>query len=82
MKAGGNSKYQYTTQACSGRSRHVEILFVELLNPRAHFEELIRFFFSFHDPTTKDRQGSDRGKQYASFVFCSDEEQLKIANLV
>jgi peptide-methionine (S)-S-oxide reductase len=36
----------------------------------------------FTDPTTKNRQGNDAGTQYASWVFCGDDEQVKIANKV
>lgn len=64
---------------CSGRSGYVEVLFVELNNPVTTFEPLIRFFFQFHDPTTKNRQGNDNGPQYASVVFCQDETQQRIA---
>ena len=69
-------------QVCTGTSGHVEVLYVELNNPAEHFEELCRFFFTFHDPTLKDRQGNDRGFQYSSWIFCDDEEQLEIAKRV
>lgn len=39
-------------QVCTGTTGHVEVLNVELNDPEAHFEELIKFFFLFHDPTT------------------------------
>ena len=68
-------------QVCSGSTGHVEVLHVELNNPEL-FEELIRFFFSFHDPSTLNQQGNDAGTQYASVIFCSDVEQKKIANKV
>jgi peptide-methionine (S)-S-oxide reductase len=70
-------------QVCSGSTGHVEVLNVELKDATPElFEELIKFFFMFHDPTTKDRQGNDAGSQYASVIFCSDDEQKKIANKV
>ncbi|CAJ1950078.1 unnamed protein product [Cylindrotheca closterium] len=68
-------------QVCSGSTGHVEVLNVELNDP-ALFEDLIRFFFTFHDPTTLNRQGNDAGTQYASVIFCSDEDQVKIATKV
>jgi peptide-methionine (S)-S-oxide reductase len=67
---------------CTGRTGHVEVLWVELADPAAHFEELVRFFFMFHDPTTKNRQGNDAGTQYASWIFCGDDKQLEIAKRV
>ena len=70
-------------QVCSGATGHVEVLNVELANATPElFEELIKFFFMFHDPTTKNRQGNDVGTQYASVIFCSDATQTEIANKV
>jgi peptide-methionine (S)-S-oxide reductase len=69
-------------QVCNGDTGHVEVLQVELNNPKAHFEELIKFFFLFHDPTTMNRQGNDRGSQYASAIFYEDEEQKLIIEKV
>jgi peptide-methionine (S)-S-oxide reductase len=45
----------------------------------ATFENLCKHFFSFHDPTTMDSQGNDRGTQYASAIFCYDQKQKEIA---
>jgi len=69
-------------QVCTGASGHIEVLVVELHEPEKHFEELVRFFFQFHDPTTPNRQGNDRGFQYASWIFCGDEAQAAIATKV
>jgi peptide-methionine (S)-S-oxide reductase len=66
-------------QVCTGQTGHIEVLFIELNEPEKHFEELIRFFFQFHDPTTSNRQGNDRGLQYASWIFCADDTQAQIA---
>lgn len=69
-------------QVCTGTSGHVEVLYVELTDPAQHFEELCRFFFTFHDPTLKDRQGNDVGFQYSSWIFTDGEEQYRIAQKV
>lgn len=69
-------------QVCSGSTGHVEVLDVELNEPEKHFEELVKFFFQFHDPTTKNRQGNDVGTQYASLIFTGDSEQAKICKKV
>lgn len=57
-------------------------MWVELNHPAETFEPLIRFFFQFHDPTTLNRQGNDVGTQYASIIFCDDDEQKKVAEKV
>ena len=37
------------------------------------------FLQALHDPTTRDRQGSDVGRQYRSVVAASDEAQARAA---
>ena len=69
-------------QVCTGETGHVEVLNVELNEPEKHLEELIKFFFLFHDPTTENRQGNDVGTQYASAIFVNDPEQRKILDKV
>mmetsp|Transcript_4791 Transcript_4791/g.9142 ORF Transcript_4791/g.9142 Transcript_4791/m.9142 type:complete len:194 (-) Transcript_4791:1584-2165(-) len=71
-----NPSYRHV---CSGTTGHVEVLNIELNDPSKHLEDLIRFFFLFHDPTTENRQGNDVGTQYASAIFVHDEEQRRIA---
>jgi len=43
------------------------------------FRDLLEFFFQIHDPTTKDRQGNDRGASYRSAIFYTDEAQRAVA---
>ena len=69
-------------QVCSGSTGFVEVLDLELVDPSSTYEELVRFFFMFHDPTTRDAQGNDRGSQYASVIFAHDDAQLAVANRV
>ena len=46
------------------------------------YTTLLEFFYRMHDPTTKDRQGGDRGTQYRSAIFYHSEEQEKQAREV
>lgn len=46
---------------------------------RLDYRELLAFFFRIHDPTTRDRQGNDRGSSYRSAIFTLDERQRRIA---
>jgi len=44
------------------------------------YRKLLEFFFQIHDPTTRNRQGNDRGTSYRSAIFYSNEEQKKVAS--
>ena len=43
------------------------------------YRQLLEFFFQIHDPSTKDRQGNDRGMSYRSGIYYTSEQQLAIA---
>ena len=43
------------------------------------YRTMLEFFFQIHDPTTKNRQGNDRGTSYRSAIFYLDDEQKRIA---
>ena len=46
------------------------------------YENLLRFFFSIHDPTTLNRQGPDIGTQYRSEIFYNDEKEKEMAKKI
>ena len=46
------------------------------------YEKLLDTFFRHVDPTTKDRQGGDRGTQYRSAIYCHTPEQKTTAQEV
>mmetsp|Transcript_15874 Transcript_15874/g.44376 ORF Transcript_15874/g.44376 Transcript_15874/m.44376 type:complete len:277 (-) Transcript_15874:207-1037(-) len=69
-------------EVCSGRTGHVEVLAVKFNPNKVSYRELVKHFFTFHDPTTPNRQGNDVGPQYASVMFTTTEEQKAIATEV
>lgn len=46
---------------------------------RTDFRALLEFFFQIHDPTTRNRQGDDRGASYQSAIFYTDDAQKMVA---
>ncbi|NNE08742.1 MAG: bifunctional methionine sulfoxide reductase B/A protein [Gemmatimonadetes bacterium] len=65
-----------------GRSGHAESIQITFDPSRVSYETLLDHFFRMHDPTTKDRQGNDRGSQYRSAIFVHDDMQRETARRV
>ncbi|KXS14129.1 oxide reductase [Gonapodya prolifera JEL478] len=79
---GGHSQNPTYKQVCTGTTGHAEALEIEYRPEKVKYEDLVRFFFKFHDPTTLNRQGNDVGTQYRSAIFYYNPEQLEIAKAV
>jgi peptide-methionine (S)-S-oxide reductase len=73
--AGGRTASPSYDDVCSGRTGHAEVVRVTFDPSVLSFRDLLKVFFAIHDPTTKDRQGSDVGTQYRSVIFCQNAEQ-------
>jgi peptide-methionine (S)-S-oxide reductase len=43
------------------------------------YRRILEYFFQIHDPTTKDRQGNDRGRGYRSGIYYVTDEQKRVA---
>ncbi|TKW63150.1 MAG: peptide-methionine (S)-S-oxide reductase MsrA [Paracoccus denitrificans] len=43
------------------------------------YRELLEFFFQIHDPSTRDRQGNDRGTSYRSGIYYTSDAQHQTA---
>ncbi len=72
---GGTTPDPTYEQVCRHGTGHAEAVRLEYDPTSVTYEELLAAFFAMHDPTTKDRQGPDRGSQYRSAVFTSTPEQ-------
>lgn len=58
---------------------HAEALEVVFDPQQMSFRDLLEFFFQIHDPSTRDRQGNDRGPSYRSAIFYTSPEQQQVA---
>lgn len=83
---GGTIKNPAYREITSGRTGHAEAIKIEYDTDIISYNELLEIFFTTHDPTTLNRQGADRGTQYRSAIFYTDDDQkersqIMIANL-
>ena len=58
---------------------HAEGIKIEFDPAVMSYRGLLQYFFMIHDPTTKNRQGNDRGTSYRSAIFYLNEAQKETA---
>jgi peptide-methionine (S)-S-oxide reductase len=69
--------YEMVGEGNTGHAESVQVTFDPSVVP---YTTLLKVFFSIaHDPTTRDRQGADVGRQYRSAIFYADGDQRRVA---
>ena len=71
--AGGCTPNATYEETCSGRTGHTEAVAVVFDPDVVTLERLLQVFWEEHDPTQGMRQGNDRGSQYRSAIYFTDE---------
>jgi len=78
--AGGSADTADYETVSTGTTGHAESVEVAYDPSRISYGQILKVFFSIaHDPTQRDRQGGDVGRQYRSAIFHVDEEQKRVA---
>jgi peptide-methionine (S)-S-oxide reductase len=80
--AGGNLAHPTYEQVCTGRTGHAEVVQIVFDPNELAYADLLRVFFTIHDPTTRDRQGNDVGPQYRSIILTHSDAQHATAAAV
>ena len=80
--SGGTIKNPTYREIGTGKTGHAEVIKITYNPEVLDYADLLRIFFSTHDPTTLNRQGYDTGTQYRSVIFYQNEEEQKIAEAV
>jgi peptide-methionine (S)-S-oxide reductase len=77
--AGGtapNPTYELVNTETTGHAESVMVYY----DPRViTYAELLKVFFTSHDPTTPDRQGPDHGNSYRSIIFYKTADEKALA---
>ena len=80
--AGGRVPNPSYELVCTGATGHAEVVQIAFDSKIISFKEILEVFFTIHDPTTLNRQGSDVGTQYRSAIFYHTPEQKMTAEQV
>ncbi len=80
--SGGNVPNPTYEQVCGKHTGHAEVVQVTFDPDVISFRDILKVFFTIHDPTTMNRQGNDVGPQYRSAIFYHSPEQKAAAEEV
>jgi peptide-methionine (S)-S-oxide reductase len=79
---GGDTPDPTYEQVCSGATGHAEAVQITYNPQQVSYRQLLKVFFSIHNPTTLNRQGQDVGTQYRSAIFTHDQQQMEEAERI
>lgn len=77
--SGGHKENPTYKEVCSETTGHAEVVQIRFDPDFLSFGDLLRVYFTVHDPTTLNRQGGDIGTSYRSAIFYHSDEQRDTA---
>lgn len=80
--SGGHKENPTYQEVCSETTGHAEVVQVKFDPSKLSFADLLRIYFTVHDPTQLNRQGNDIGTSYRSAIFYHSVEQKRTAEQV
>ncbi len=76
---GGTTSTPTYKQVCTGETAHAEMVRVDFDPKLIAYQDLLKEFWTMHDPTTLNSQGNDIGSQYRSVIYTTNSQQLREA---
>jgi peptide-methionine (S)-S-oxide reductase len=80
--SGGHTENPTYQQVCSETTGHAEVVQIRFDPTQLSYADLLRIYFTVHDPTQLNRQGNDIGSSYRSAIFYHSDEQRNVAEEV
>lgn len=76
---GGKTEHPTYDEVCDGGTGHTESIEITFDPKKISYRKLLDAFWHNVDPTTRDRQFCDYGRQYRTAIFFHDAEQQREA---
>jgi peptide-methionine (S)-S-oxide reductase len=73
--AGGTVSNPTYEQVSTGTTGHAEVVQAEFDADIISLDDMLRIFWTTHNPTTLNRAGNDTGPQYRSIILYANDEQ-------
>lgn len=80
--ANGQTESPTYEDVCFGGAGHAETVYVKYDSKQIALEKLLIHFFKVIDPTSLNKQGNDRGRQYRSGIYYKDAGDREVINKV
>jgi peptide methionine sulfoxide reductase msrA/msrB len=80
--SGGTVANPTYEQVCTGKTGHAESVQIIYDWSKVSLDDILKVFFTEHDPTTLNRQGADEGTQYRSAIFYRNKGQQETAERI
>ena len=77
--AGGHIANPTYEQICDKTTGHAEVCQITFDETIITLQQILEIYWLTHDPTTLNQQGADKGPQYRSVIFYTNDTQKNIA---
>jgi peptide-methionine (S)-S-oxide reductase len=80
--SGGHKDNPTYREVCDETTGHAEVVQIRFDPDVISYDDILRVFFTVHDPTQLNRQGNDIGTSYRSAIFYHNGEQKEAAKRI